>query len=270
MIKLSTLVLSILFMSHLAQAKILVISDIDDTIKVSHILSKTGAVSSVLDHDSDFVGMSDIYRSLNLVHQDIEFHYVSLAPKVLMKEQHQKFLEHNIFPVTQLHLNPEIWQDPQFKQKAIKKLLAEKNPELVIYFGDNGQFDTVVYDDMVQEFPQIPQFTYIREAYSSKARSKYPTKKGQIGFVTAVEVALDLIQKNLLPLKAYSAIEQKVYLHLEQNPMVGEIFGEIVFPRWQDCRDFVWQWEVLNPSYKLLQIKQAIEQRCNSQYLADY
>ncbi|WII71317.1 DUF2183 domain-containing protein [Bdellovibrio sp. 22V] len=263
MMKLTTLVLSLSLLSQAALAKILVVSDIDDTIKVSHVLSKKGAATSFLDDDSRFAGMSELYNLLDFYHNDIEFHYVSLAPKLLMNEQHGDFLEENDFPVTKLHMNSGIKQDPELKQKVIRKLLEDKKPELVIYFGDNGQFDAVVYNQMEKEFPQIPAVSYIREAYSAKGESKFPTMPGQIGFVTSVELTIDLIQKGLLPHKAYSIIEREVYKRLKRDEAKGETFGKMVFPWWQDCRDFKWQWELKNPSEKLVTIQKAIEEKCS-------
>ncbi|WP_413558604.1 phosphatase domain-containing protein [Bdellovibrio sp. HCB209] len=257
--------LAIVFMSlalsALAEAKTLVISDIDDTIKVSNILSKARASGSFFDDDSRFVGMAEIYQALARQIPDTEFHYVSLAPKVLMNEQHSDFLEENGFPVTQLHMNSGIKQDPEFKQKVIRQLLQEKQPDLIIYFGDNGQFDAVVYDQMMQEFPQIPALAYIREAYSKLNESKHPTMPGQIGFVTSVEVVLDLISRRLLPVSDYRPIQDIVYDRLQKDDG-SENFGPMVFPKWQDCRDFVWKWEVKNPPQKLIEIINAIEARC--------
>ncbi|QLY26703.1 phosphatase domain-containing protein [Bdellovibrio sp. KM01] len=251
----------VLFLTATSEAKILVISDIDDTLKVSHILSKLGSATSAFDDDSKFVGMAEIFQDLESSHSDIEFHYVSLAPQVLMGEQHEDFLEENHFPVTELHMNKGIKQDPELKQKVIRRLLLDKKPELVLYFGDNGQFDAIVYDQMAKEFSRIPALTYIREAYSSRGESKHPTMPGQIGFVTSVEVVIDLISRNILPKSSYLQIQDIVYKRLMKDDG-DETFGKMVFPGWQDCRDFKWIWDVKNPTEKLRVIKSIIQQRC--------
>ncbi|WP_413587642.1 phosphatase domain-containing protein [Bdellovibrio sp. HCB274] len=255
------LLVSLLLIGSVSQAKTLVISDIDDTIKVSNILSKSRSAGSFFDDDSRFVGMAEIYQALQNNISDIEFHYVSLAPKALMNEQHSDFLEENGFPVTKLHMNSGIKQDPELKQKVIRGLLKYEHPDLVIFFGDNGQFDTIVYDQMTKEFPDIPAVSYIREAYSSLGESKYPTLPGQIGFVTSVEVTLDLISRQILPLSTYKGIQDIVYDRLQKDDG-SENFGRMVFPKWQDCRDFRWQWQVKNPPQKLITIMNAIEERC--------
>ncbi|WP_413569642.1 phosphatase domain-containing protein [Bdellovibrio sp. HCB117] len=259
------LVLSLSLVSQIALAKVLVISDIDDTIKVSNVLNKKRAATSFFDDDSRFAGMTDLYQELKKTYgRNIEFHYVSLAPRILMADKHEEFLEENDFPLTKLHTNPGIAQDPELKQKVIRELLAKKRPELVIYFGDNGQFDATVYDQMVKEHPHIPAVQYIREAYSRLADSKYPTMEGQIGFVTSVELAIDLIQREILPVRSYNRIEKVVYKRLKRDDG-SENYGHMVFPSWQDCRDFKWQWDVTGTTDKLEVIKAAIAGRCSQE-----
>lgn len=246
-----------------AEAKILVIADIDDTLKVTNVRSKAGAGSSAFDDHSRFVGMSDIFQAIKKVHPDTEFHYVSLAPSLLMSHRHKEFLTENNFPITAIHMNPGIFQDPQLKQKVIRSLLKNIKPDLVINFGDNGQFDTQVYRQMDKEFPQIESITYIREAYSHKTDSTVlPVLDGQIGFVTALEVSIDLIQKYVLPIAVYGQIETIVAKGLQHDDG-DEHFGKMVFPWWQDCRDFVWRWQVQNPTETYLKIRDAIDRRCS-------
>lgn len=241
--------------------EVLVISDIDDTLKVSHILSKRGALSSVFDDDSRFVGMAEVFQALEKNISDIEFHYVSLAPRILMEEQHLDFIEENGFPFTQLHTNPGIRQDPELKEKVIRQLISSRNPQLVLLVGDNGQFDAPVYDLMQKEFPATPMITLIREAYSSYGKSEFPTMNGQIGFVTSVEVSLVLLEAELLEWQDYKRIETKVFKRLKKEKG-RETFGEMVFPWWQDCRDFIWQWPLAPASPQLDFIKSKISNKC--------
>ncbi len=242
-------------------AKILVISDIDDTLKISHVISTVDSILSAFDDKSYFTGMPEVLQSLAKNNPDIEFHYVSLAPRFFMEQQHLNFLTKNNFPISELHMNPGTLQDPDLKQKVIRKLLEDKKPELVIYLGDNGQFDSLVYKQMTLEFPETASHTYIREVYSKFGSSKFPTQEGQTGFVTSVELALDLNEKGLLPAADYPAIEKLVFdqLKLESSRQLG---GLRIFPAWQDCRDFIWRWDFRDPSEDLIAIEIAIEKKC--------
>ncbi len=259
--KKTILMFTVLLLCSLANAKVLVISDIDDTLKVTNVRSKAGAASSFFDDTSRFAGMAEVFQALKKSHADIEFHYVSLAPKILMERRHKEFLQENYFPITALHTNPGIQQDPELKQKVIRSLLETEKPDLVVYFGDNGQFDTLVYRQMDTEFPQIPSVTYIREAYSQRSSDIHPVLDGQIGFVTSLEVTIDLIQKKILPVGVYTFIEQLVYKAIQADDG-DEHFGKMVFPHWQDCHDLKWRWNTVAPTARFLFIKDAIQKRC--------
>lgn len=254
-------VILLISVSAAASTDILVVSDIDDTLKVSHILSKRGSFSSIFDDDSRFVGMAELFQALGQQNSSIEFHYVSLAPRFLMEGRHQEFLEENGFPATELHMNPGIKQDPELKQKVIRNLIETRQPSLVLLFGDNGQFDVPVYELMQSEFQNTPMQIFIREAYSSQGKSPHPTRPGQIGFVTSVEVALTLMDMGLVEWQDYQLIENQVYRQLlKENGR--ETFGEMVFPWWQDCRDFVWKWTSAPINPQLDYIQSRILQRC--------
>ncbi|MFP5519058.1 MAG: phosphatase domain-containing protein [Bdellovibrionia bacterium] len=253
--------LAVFILSFSAQARPLVISDIDDTIKVAHVLSQSGAVSSALDEKSFFSGMPEIFNALRVNLKNAEFHYVSLAPRVLMEDKHEDFLENQNFPVHGLHLNPGVTQDPELKQQVIRKLIQEKQPSFILYFGDNGQFDPAVYEQMVREFPQIPALIFIREAYSSKGRAQSPTKPGQIKFVTSVDLGMELKEYGLLSDKTLQNVEKIVFNKLRKEGK-WQAFGEIVFPWWYDCRDFTWRWDVREDQTQLMYIADAIEKRC--------
>lgn len=250
------------FLTVESQSKVLIISDIDDTIKVSHILSYGGALSSAFDDSSHFAGMPQLFQALSQYLGDAEFHYVSLAPSILMQGKHAEFLMENEFPITKLYTNPELQQNPLFKQQVIRQILASTKADLVLYFGDNGQFDPEVYQQMVAEFSSVPSIVYIREAYSSLGESKLPTKPGQIGFVTTMELAMDLIQKRLLPEESLNSFEQIVYEHLRKEHG-NELHGPMVLPWWIDCRDFKWVWNWPRPSMPSQFVKNRLDRRCS-------
>jgi hypothetical protein len=58
-------------------------------------------------------------------------------------------------------------------------------------------------------------------------------------------------------------MENLVYKRLLKDD-ASENFGLMVFPSWQDCRDFKWTWDVKNPSEKLQAIQSAIAAKCSS------
>jgi hypothetical protein len=249
------------FLTFYSQARILVVSDIDDTLKVTNVASTASVIASVFDERSVFAGMSELFQLLNKKFQgDIEFHYVSLAPKVLFKNEHREFLAKNGFPVTRLYMNPRLVQDPMVKISFIREIIQQVNPKLILYFGDNGQADTEIYDQLQREFNRIPSKTFIREAYSKRGYARYPTKSHQIGFVTPLEVALALEEDGVLLNYDRVNIENMVATKIRYEPFYL-VRGEFVFPNWQDCRDFQWRWGSPD-SDKGSYILQTILRRC--------
>jgi hypothetical protein len=64
-----------------------------------------------------------------------------------------------------------------------------------------------------------------------------------MGYVTPIEIALDLVAKNLIPLTQVrdmiDYIVPKIIKMASFEDSQGRR-GELSFPMWQDCRDFHW------------------------------
>jgi len=184
-----------------------------------------------------------------------------------MEEQHQDFLEENHFPVTRLYTNPGFSQNPMVKINIIRSIIKRTKPSIILFIGDNGQMDTEIYDQLSREFEMIPSRTYIREAYSHRGYSNFPTKRNQIGFVTTYELALDLNLLGVFQEQDLLWFEDLIARKIKFE-LFFKIIGELVFPRWKDCRDFRWQWsQPISENGKY--ILQSVVDRChvNNKYL---
>ena len=94
-IKIFVLTIMVLLSTQLV-AKTLVISDVDDTIKMTAVLSgKTMMTFNGLVRKKAFAGMSELYQELN--NQDSTIFYVSGSPKII-KSRVNEFLDENNFP----------------------------------------------------------------------------------------------------------------------------------------------------------------------------
>lgn len=223
-----------------AHAKTILISDIDDTIKISHVLDKTEAVKNAFRTDNVFGGMSSLYRALKLDNPDLKFFYVTNAPKQIMQRYHTEFLIRHSFPKGGLRLRPSLFED-NFKVTEVRKILKTEEPTTVILIGDNGEKDPVVYAQIQKENPQIRFLTYIHIDYYSRASEDRGAslKPGQIAYVTSWDLLLQLRQQAMVTeasanqfLKYFSL----VFLQESQDLKVGSV----VIPAWMDCRDFSW------------------------------
>jgi hypothetical protein len=209
-----------LFIPSIGFSQIVVISDIDDTIKISHVLDRWDKIKNAFKTDP-FWQMSELYRSIST--GDVQFFYVSNAPEELMENQHEKFLKRNKFPSGYLVL-PELDERNEHKIRNIRKILKSTQPAAVIFIGDNGEKDAEIYYQMTEEHKNsgIDFVTYIRMDYDySQEGSRLAP--GQKSFVSAGELALYFWELGLLSFeRARLLVKNSLVTSLE-------------LPDWVDC-----------------------------------
>lgn len=174
-------------------AKTLIVTDVDDTVKVTDVLSKTNAVYNALFSKAAFAGMSELYRQLDT--KENIFYYVSGSPQII-ESKVSSFLEFNNFPQnTNLILKSGLSAPTyEYKVAAITQLIQKLNPDKVILIGDDTEFDPEIYERISKDFPTKVESVYIR-AIQDRA---LPKLDGIRNFFSAVEIAvLELNKGNL-------------------------------------------------------------------------
>lgn len=236
------LALGIILSWQSVNAKTIVISDIDDTIKISHVLSKKTVFNVPRVHNV-FLGMNVAYQELQKQDKSIKFFYITNAPDFIMEDWHQKLVSKNNFPEGPILLRPEL-SEKEHKDKSIRALLASEKPDFVILIGDNGERDPEIYADIVADMakkqPQIKFLTQIHMPYFvnapvvPKKRGK-PLRENQEGFATSYEMVLSWFDKGIV-----GADNVETFLNdFTKNIMVEpkeESAGILAFPDWMDCR----------------------------------
>ncbi len=162
---------------------LLLISDLDDTIKISHTQSKLVTLYRGLFRKSAFVGMSVLYQEILSSHPNSRFAIVSSSPPTI-RGKIESFLKINDFPAAHLVLRDWIRQTsiPEYKQRAIFTLVEEsKYPALLI--GDDTEHDPEVFSRVSEKYPDKVLCRYIRII---KGRE---LPKGCRGFFTAFDIA---------------------------------------------------------------------------------
>ena len=259
-----------------AKEKILIISDIDDTIKVSHVISYKSWSPAVLfrtwDNTTPFAGMASLYQLILNENPGVnQVAYLSNAPSSdtgvdYLQDSHTNFLKKNNFPEGHLILRDVIF-DSEHKNKSIRKLVSEIQPTLVIMVGDNGENDVNVYAQASQELNalKIKNVTYIHQLYSS--RDKDETGKdlnaGQVGFATSVELALDLNAKAILSEDGKKwVLSRTLPFILSVRHKFFDVLSSISFPAFKKCGDFKWVWPT-NGNEELSHFKNYVLESCN-------
>jgi len=120
-------------------SKTLIVSDIDDTIKASHVRNKVDSASNGLVTTIAFKGMSDTY-GIVLESVDAEVIYVTNALEVLMGNSHTEFLKKNKFPKGKIYLRKG--SADHHKLNSIRAHLKnDPTIDRLIMIGDNCKKD---------------------------------------------------------------------------------------------------------------------------------
>ncbi len=242
-----------LFPTPVAEEKILLVSDIDDTIKLANAVSWSGALYYFRDEDSAFLGMNHLYQLFLQDHPQTQIVYLSRAPEWLMRETHEDFLRQNHFPQG-TYIGRTTASSDEHKLLALRKLLTEQKPDKVLLIGDNGEQDAQTYQQIVTEFARvkIQFFQYIHIVYANKSELQSPQ---QTGFVTAIELAQDLFQKGLLqPQSRDRMVNEDLPLVLAEKP--GGSRGILSFPSFMHCQKILWTWNLPGLNEKIKKVCQ--------------
>lgn len=147
-----------------------IISDIDDTVKVSNIgYHKRLLESTFLLDFAAAPGMAELYEKLST--PDIAFHFVSSSPWQLY-EPLDDFLKDSGFPTSTLNLKPVRFRDTtlfdlfkkgtETKPAVIESILDAYPRRRFILVGDSGEHDPEVYAGIFRKYPEQIEKIYIR------------------------------------------------------------------------------------------------------------
>ena len=166
----------------LGQTGVSVISDIDDTIKHSHVACKRTLLrNTFLNRFEPVVGMADAYQ--RWADAGAAFHYVSSCPWQLYREIADYFSEAG-FPAGSFHLRSFRLRDHLIsrllmmrrsgKAKVIFRILKTFPQRKYILVGDSGEHDPEIYGAAARRFPdQIERILIRRLTSKSESLERY-------------------------------------------------------------------------------------------------
>lgn len=154
-----------------------VISDIDDTIKITNVTDHKQLFDNTFFKDFQAVsGMSELYR--RLVEKNAVIHFVSSSPWQLY-EPLQTFAHKAGFPWASMSLKDVRFRDEtlfnlfkkgtETKPAQIEPVLQRYPHRRFILVGDSGEQDPEVYGDIARRYPSQIQGIWIRNVDDSSA-----------------------------------------------------------------------------------------------------
>lgn len=153
-----------------------IISDIDDTIKVSGVTDRRSLLENTFLRDFEAVpGMADVYREW--LGDDGSLHFVSSSPWQLY-EPLAELIGESGFPPATLNLKPVRFRDEtlfdlfkkgtETKPAVIKSILDRYPERRFLLVGDSGEQDPEVYAELIRERPAQILKVYIRNVTNAK------------------------------------------------------------------------------------------------------
>ncbi len=176
-----------------------VISDIDDTIKISEVLNKKALLRHTFAEPFKTTpGMPDYYKKLES--KGVYFHYVSSSPWQLYPSLGAFINDYyppgtvslRNFRVKDTSLIDFITASKEYKLEKVKSIIQRYPQHQFILIGDSGENDPEVYASMAEEFPNNIMAVLIRRVEKSDLSEQRIAKvckkiKGYCQFFRKVE-----------------------------------------------------------------------------------
>ena len=161
---------------------LLLLSDLDDMIKISHTQSKLITVYRGLFRSSAFAGMAALYQEL-LRAPESKFYLVSSSPPQI-KQKIETFLRKNEFPEAEIILRDWIRQPNILKYKLKNILdLCQESRHPILLIGDDTEHDPEVFQHAEKKYPEKIAARYLRVVKGRELPA------GSVGFYTAFDIA---------------------------------------------------------------------------------
>lgn len=161
-------------------ASLSVVSDLDDTIKITNSAYLPAAIRNALFNKTAFGGMPELLESMSSYTNDLII--LSASPKIINKNV-VEFLKFNDVNYQELHLRGlrDFANKFMYKYNIVKGVLEQSDDELVL-IGDDVEIDQDVYSELHRNFPGRINTIYIHKITNKALLS------GVVGYYTHVEV----------------------------------------------------------------------------------
>lgn len=217
--------------SQASTSPVLIISDIDDTIKQSNLKS---LIPYRAIGNKEFFGMSDLYSQwLGAMPLERKIIYVTASPGQ-MQELGKKFLEKNEYPDGEFFGRRTIFNSKlKFKINTISNIIDSHPGYKIVLIGDNGEQDIQVFSNITNKYADSRLiYSFIHQLYDLGDKARLAPD--QVAWLTSGDLALQLWDRELL--------DTDVTFDLVRNAISQATPGmdeaESIFPKWISCNEF--------------------------------
>lgn len=194
-----------------SDAPFLLVSDFDDTLKITHTTNRLKTVLRGLFFKQAYAGMTELYQEWVGKHP---FIVLSSSPKSI-RGKIDRFLSRHGFP------ERDIWLRDWFKQKDIRRYKhdalqkLEARPEKrFIFVGDDAEFDPEVFASFRDKNPERTLAIYVR-----RVRGR-PLPDGVVPFHSAFEIAISELAAGRLRIPQVARVGKAIIEHGDSDHII--------------------------------------------------
>ena len=181
----------------------ILVSDVDDTVKVTNVLDRDEAVKNAVTSKLVFAGMPELYQ--NLLGKDSpaeRLEFISGSPRSLLTHKVRECLNQAHFPPYGLVLRGGVTSVYNYKTDILQKMYGASNQKFLL-IGDDTESDPEVYAKFSATKPVLA--TYIHRIVGR------PLPAGSVSYLTAYDVALFEYKAARLTEEQAAAVGQAVW-----------------------------------------------------------
>lgn len=185
-LKLATLTLLILNASAIWARELVIISDLDETLRVANVEKKLKAGLNLIAGVKPYEGLTAIFQDIKAKNPDAKFYYLSNSYPFLYNGK--KWIQENGLPAGVVFQRSLKDKSDAFKPAKLKIISSSHPDASILMFGDNVEHDPKFYAD----FKEQAQLTDIR-IFIRDARLLLPSNQDGITyFQTDAQITDDL------------------------------------------------------------------------------
>ena len=165
--------------------ELVVISDLDETIRIANIEHKMRAGLKLIAGVKPYEGLRIIFNQIKARNPDVKFYYLSNSYPFLYKGD--KWTEENGFPEGKSFQRCLKDKSTEFKPKILKEIAAAHPDASFLMFGDNVEHDPEFYREFLAESQIMDVQVFIRDA-----RLVFTQEPNMTYFQTEAQITDDL------------------------------------------------------------------------------
>ncbi len=237
-------------------AGVAIISDLDDTIKITHVARASAAVARGIFGKQTFTGIPEFLNEARSYSS--ELHVLTASPGIIKYSVKRTLNRNNIKYDSVAFKNPLKREGKiEYKVRKIRKIMDNSDHDF-IFLGDDVDKDPEIFEEVQKIYPTRVLATYVHVVRGRAIPA------GSIPYYTSVDLALhEMIAGRLSPVSAEKILD----VLLEESAL------RHVIPYFASCpeEDSVWKWQsATSLSAKAALLTAKLNTYCSELFTAEF